>query len=78
MRDGMDNEYLEVEFTAVESGYNNCTCDACHFVGRVKKLRLPRTKYYTDGKLSTIYTNYWICDECQDDLQSALENAVKE
>ena len=74
----MKQEYLKVEFEAVESRAANCICDACHFIGSVKKLRLPRTKFYEGGKLSTIYTNYWLCDGCEDDLMDALEKARKE
>lgn len=73
----MEQEYLEVEFEAIESKKNNCICDACHYVCSVKKLRLPKTKFHDGKTLSTKYEEYWLCDVCEDALIDALNYTKK-
>jgi hypothetical protein len=41
---GMDK--LDVDFTAFKSNYDNCSCDCCHGLSKVIKLRIPETKYH--------------------------------
>ena len=50
---------------------SNCTCTACHNVGRAVKLGLPRT-LYRDGILQTEYREYWLCLSCRKALVQAL------
>lgn len=69
----MKNERLDVEFTAVRRQRNNCCCTACHGLGSVTVVRLPETSYGAiSGKLSTVYTPYWLCDSCKMQLQKVL------
>ena len=68
----MDDERLSVEFTSEMSKNDNCMCDCCHGLGKVLKLKLPRTEYFNGKKLSTEYRNFWICDDCRMKLNEAL------
>lgn len=61
----------EVEFRAKVSAASNCVCAACHNVGRVVKLELPRT-LYRKGILQTEYSEYWLCLNCRESLVQAL------
>lgn len=68
----MASKTLTVRFPAEVSTANNCMCDACHNVGKVIKLELPETKYHDGKRLSTEYTNYWLCFNCREKLTNAL------
>lgn len=48
-----------------------CTCAACHNVGRVVKLKLPKA-LYRDGILQAEYSEYWLCLNCRGSLVQAL------
>lgn len=61
----------EVEFRAKVTETSTCTCAACHNVGRVVKLELPRT-LYREGILQTEYREYWLCLNCREALVQAL------
>lgn len=67
-------EKLNVKFETSMSGSENCTCDACHDVSRVMKVTLPETKFFGNGnRLSTKYTEYWLCAPCRTKLVHALD-----
>lgn len=66
-------ESLEVDFRTEISTYNNCICDACHDTDTVIKIRLPETKYHNGTKLTTKYSNYWLCIKCRNKLTYALD-----
>lgn len=61
----------EVEFRAKVPETSTCTCAACHNVGRVVKLELPRT-LYREGILQTEYSEYWLCLNCREAMVQAL------
>lgn len=54
----------EVEFRAKVTETSTCTCAACHNVGRVVKLKLPKA-LYRDGILQAEYSEYWLCLNCR-------------
>ena len=69
----MANEKLPVKFPCEISNADNCICSACHHLGRVVKLKLPKTQYRRDGKkLFTKYTEYWLCLNCREKLMHNL------
>lgn len=69
----MANKKLTVNFPCEVSGATNCLCSACHNLGRVVKLELPKTLYHQRGKgLSTRYTSYWLCFNCREKLMQSL------
>lgn len=55
------------------SKYNNCCCDMCFKNDYVVKVQLPYTKYHDGKKLSTKYSEIWMCESCRDKLVKALE-----
>ena len=63
---------LTVKFSSEVSGADNCMCHACHHIGRVVKLKLPLTMYHDGKRLSTTYSNYWLCFNCREKLIDAL------
>ena len=65
-------EYLNVKFSSEISNASNCMCDACHNLGKVIKLELPVTKYHDGKRLTTEYSNYWLCFNCREKLTNAL------
>lgn len=69
----MMTDYIrrEVEFRAKVTKTSTCTCAACHNVGRVVKLKLPKA-LYRDGILQTEYSEYWLCLNCRGSLVQAL------
>ncbi len=67
------NEMLNVSFETVIGKNDNCFCSACHDVARVMKIKLPRTLYHNGVKLSTKYTEYWLCAKCRTKLSHALD-----
>jgi len=69
---------LDVAFRAVESEYDNCSCDCCHALERVTKLSIPATKFYDGHNLTTKYLIFWMCGLCRDKLMQALNNAERE
>lgn len=69
----MDREKLDVNFTAKLSRHDNCSCSACHGIGRVMKIGLPETKYFDGGQLTARYRDYWICAKCRTKLAHALD-----
>ena len=69
----MESERKTVFFESTISDHNYCMCDACHGIGYVVKLELPRTRYYDGSHLSVKYHTYWLCRDCRDKLVKALE-----
>ena len=67
------SEKLEVQIKSKMSVTDNCFCTCCHDTGKVMKVRLPETKYHNGGKLSTTYTDYWLCAPCRTKLVHALD-----
>ena len=65
-------------FASKISEHDNCLCSACHDTGRVMKVKLPKTLFHDGKKLSTKYSEYWLCDRCKRNLSDALENMVVE
>ena len=68
----MMDERLNVAFTSETSKNDNSMCDCCHGVGKVMKLKMPRTEYFNGDKLSTEYRNWWVCDNCRLKLINVL------
>ena len=68
----MKNEELYVSFTSSVSESKYCLCTACHHLGRVVKLALPRTFYRGGKELTTQHQSYWLCFNCREKLVSAL------
>ena len=69
---------LDVDFTAFKSNYDNCSCDCCHGLSKVIKLRIPETKYHDGGPLRSKHHNWWMCKECWNKLVKAVEEAQYE
>lgn len=67
------NEKLEVTFNSKTSKGKGNVCDACHDIGKVIKLTLPKTKYFDHRNLITIYREYWLCAPCRTKLVHALD-----
>lgn len=77
----METERRTVIFQSEISAHDQCMCDACHGLGYVVKLKLPRTKFFDGSHLSTKHDTYWLCRECRDKLVKALkwgEDEVRE
>jgi len=66
-------DVLNVKFPSEKSKHGGCSCDCCHGVSNVLKLKLPYTKYHDGKNLSTKYNDWWICDDCRVKLIKALE-----
>ena len=64
---------LDVDFSARLSSGDGCTCDACHDVTKVTKLKLPTTKYFDGTTLSTQAREYWLCCTCLTKLEIAID-----
>ena len=69
----MENENIKVNFNSIVSTSEYCICSACHGLGRVIKVALPKSKYFNYKTLSTRHDDYWLCRECRDKLVEALE-----
>ena len=63
---------LNVQFKTTVSK-ENCICDACHGTEPVMKLTYPKTKYFDGKKLSTKYSEFWLCARCRTKLANALD-----
>jgi len=74
----MKNERFDVEFRTKASTSYNCTCTACHGIGRVTKLRLPVTLYHKGRVLITERNGYWLCETCRDKLIQALMDSKED
>jgi hypothetical protein len=64
---------MDVKFISKMSKYENCSCTACHDVGRVMKVSLPTTLFHDGRNLSTKYKEYWLCCSCRSKLSNALD-----
>ena len=74
----MEIEKCEVSFPAEISACDNCICSACHDIGKVVRLKVPRTYYGDDGQtLITRYSNYWLCRKCTEKLVQRLNTEVE-
>ena len=60
-------------FPASVSSSQACLCDACHRTARTAQLRLPFSKYFNGGPLSTEFMDYWLCPRCAGKLSAALD-----
>ena len=69
----MASDRRNVMFPSCISTYNNCVCDACHGMGYVIKVDMPKTQYFDGKRLTTRTREYWLCRECRDKLVKALE-----
>jgi hypothetical protein len=67
------NDKLDVTFKTRMSKYDNCICSACHDTSTVMKVSLPNTLFHDGKKLSTRYTEYWLCAKCRTKLTHALD-----
>lgn len=68
----MENEELTANFYSAISQSEYCLCSACHHLGRVVKLTLPRTFYRGGKELTTQLESYWLCFNCREKLMGAL------
>ncbi len=69
----MDESKKDVTFETKMSKQTNCTCDACHDIAKVMKIKLPQTLFHDGKGLSTKYSNYWLCASCRTKLSHALD-----
>jgi hypothetical protein len=74
----MTKDKLDVDFVAVKSNHDNCSCDCCHGLGKVIKMRIPEAKYHDGNGLTTKYHNWWMCEECWEKLIKAVEESPAE
>ena len=65
-------ERIDVEFTSKNSEYGNCICTACHGSAFVTKIKMPETLFHDGKRLSTRYSDYWLCPTCKNKLIKAL------
>ena len=68
----MESEELSVKFYSTISTSEYCLCSACHHLGRVVKLTLPRTFYRGGKELITQLESYWLCKNCRNKLVETL------
>ncbi len=67
------NNKRDVTFKSKISKSDKCFCSACHDAGWVMKVKLPETLYFDGNKLSTKYSEYWLCAKCRTKLAHALD-----
>lgn len=68
-------ERIPAVISGARSEYDNCSCDMCHGLGYVAKVKYPITGYSRKDRYKTLRQaehTIWICDECRRKLIDIL------
>lgn len=68
----------KVKYKAVRSKFNNCVCNGCFKRSYVTKITYPESCYWDGKNVTTRYGEWWLCDDCIENLSHAVHDAKTE